>query len=369
MKHFFKSYYNYYSSYISNYYLKNKIRISKGAFITFNENELFLLHKAKEIFGSSLDFTNGYKQRDTFIVPLSDVNLLGNTGAVVKDLRIIGESMFDLGRLNNSKSFKNLHRLKTRKKKTGVYTSIMHPSFANKNIYHWIVDCLPRLYSISKIPSDETIYLIINDDIPDYQREILHFFVNADQRLKLVYIKKTEKWKIQNYWLPSFVSSNTSGYMPAEYINYIKKVVFDGYNITSTENDRKVYISRSLSKRRKLINEEEIESFLSGNGFDIIHAENLNYREQVKLFSECDIIISPHGAGLTNILYASNATIVELHPEDYTPSHYCLLSKACNHNYYSFFGNEMNEDMSWQLNIGSFKSFFQLVVKKQEILN
>jgi phosphoglycerate dehydrogenase-like enzyme len=38
----------------------------------------------------------------------------------------------------------------------------------------------------------------------------------------------------------------------------------------------------------------------------------MSYIEQVKLFAQANVIIAPHGAGLTNLLFADNPIILEL---------------------------------------------------------
>jgi len=85
---------------------------------------------------------------------------------------------------------------------------------------------------------------------------------------------------------------------------------------------RKVYISRKHSKRA-LTNEDEVEQHLEAQDFDIIYAENLTLEEQIKLFSETDILVSGHGAGLANILFMQPGTkLLEIFHETFLKSDY-----------------------------------------------
>jgi len=38
----------------------------------------------------------------------------------------------------------------------------------------------------------------------------------------------------------------------------------------------------------------------------------MSFSDQVRLFSQAEIVVAPHGAGLTNILFAENLIVIEL---------------------------------------------------------
>ncbi|WNN91858.1 glycosyltransferase family 61 protein [Gloeocapsopsis dulcis] len=47
-------------------------------------------------------------------------------------------------------------------------------------------------------------------------------------------------------------------------------------------------------------------------GFVSYVLEDMNLADEVKLFSQAKIVIAPHGAGLTNIIFSQNLTLIEL---------------------------------------------------------
>ena len=53
------------------------------------------------------------------------------------------------------------------------------------------------------------------------------------------------------------------------------------------------------------MNEDMLIPVLEGHGFEIIETEDMSVAEQVRLFSEAESIVAPHGAGQTNMLFAS----------------------------------------------------------------
>ena len=66
---------------------------------------------------------------------------------------------------------------------------------------------------------------------------------------------------------------------------------------------RRLFISRTLAPKRKISNEQELVPILRKYGFEIIHAENLTFKDQVVLFNTASVIAGLHGAGLTNMLF------------------------------------------------------------------
>lgn len=45
-------------------------------------------------------------------------------------------------------------------------------------------------------------------------------------------------------------------------------------------------------------------------GFETVYAEDLSFDEQRNLFFETKILVTPHGAGLTNVLFMQPGTKV-----------------------------------------------------------
>lgn len=91
------------------------------------------------------------------------------------------------------------------------------------------------------------------------------------------------------------------------------------------EYNNRIYISRRDADRRQVKNESEIRSVLSEFGFETYVPGKLSYSDQVSLFSNANIIVGPHGAGMMNALYSENGTLIEL-MSDSSPNvhHFCL---------------------------------------------
>ncbi len=75
---------------------------------------------------------------------------------------------------------------------------------------------------------------------------------------------------------------------------------------------RRVFVSRRGAQSRRIANEAEVSGHLEGYGFATIQLEKLSLSEQIRLFRDATHVIGVHGAGFTNLMHASNCTVLEL---------------------------------------------------------
>jgi tetratricopeptide (TPR) repeat protein len=104
-------------------------------------------------------------------------------------------------------------------------------------------------------------------------------------------------------------------------------------------NAERIYISRRKNSRRPLQNEVAVEMMLQKLGFQIVFMEDEPLEKQIAIVSDAKVIVAPHGAGLTNILFApAGRILVELIPQSYQHLEFCELAHLCGHFYYPLFG-------------------------------
>jgi capsular polysaccharide biosynthesis protein len=106
---------------------------------------------------------------------------------------------------------------------------------------------------------------------------------------------------------------------------------------------RRLYISRADAQQRRVINEDEIRSELTRRGFDILVPSATSFREQVSLCASAAWIVGPHGAGLTNAVFAApGATLIEFHPADEMNHVFWLQASASGQRYGMVSGDVVN---------------------------
>lgn len=110
---------------------------------------------------------------------------------------------------------------------------------------------------------------------------------------------------------------------------------------------RRLYVPRRKVKMRNVINESEIEDHLVARGFKIFDSAKVSVTEQIAAFRSAEIIVSPHGAGLSNIVYsAPGSKVLEIIPEGYDQgvTSYRSLSDLFGLQYEQIFASEVRPD-------------------------
>jgi hypothetical protein len=104
---------------------------------------------------------------------------------------------------------------------------------------------------------------------------------------------------------------------------------------SAPRGSRRVFISRSQAARRRLLNEEALWPLLDAAGFERVHLETMPFEEQVSLMRQAAVLIAPHGAGLTNMLFVPPAAdVIEMADLGFPNPNFYALAAALGHRYW-----------------------------------
>ena len=213
--------------------------------------------------------------------------------------------------------------------------------FQDSNYCHWILDWLPRLSLCERAaPFDNIVSIELG---PDFMRESLVFLGYQDKTIIAVgntpYVWRFETLLVPNSPLKplkAFRKAPLQGlyktrptYHPMHYC-HPDLLQWWRSRCPARKPHRKLYIPR-LSKR-VVLNEKDLLGLL--DGFEIFDPGQHSFAKQIKMFSEAEMIVGAHGAGLTNLLFApEGCRVLELFPGmGGTPAYFCLAN-ALNHDY------------------------------------
>jgi hypothetical protein len=204
-----------------------------------------------------------------------------------------------------------------------------------ESYYHFQVDILGKmLVALSFYPLVNYDYIILPNTPPSYVLEILEILGIIHK----IRIEPKEPVTYSQLTIPSYCASG-DGYIPIELVRFLQDNV--AKNISNSKEKSKIYISRKNAGWRRVINEELLEPILKKAGFKILCNENMSVKEQIVAFSNASTVISPHGAGLTNLIYCNAGTrVFEVFSESYIHKCYAELAGEMELDYhYAVFKN------------------------------
>jgi capsular polysaccharide biosynthesis protein len=196
--------------------------------------------------------------------------------------------------------------------------------------FHWLTDVLPRLLAVREWWGALGILL------PATCRNLP--FVPASLALfpagTVEYIGHEEVVRCRRLVVPTHTAP--SGNYDEELVRQLRKTFVDAFGRTGRRSgpDR-LYVSRRLARRRRLVNEDEVVDVLQRYGFAVIRPEEHPFEEQVALAAGARFLVANHGAGLTNMLFMARGSVLELrHRRDGVNNCYFNLASALDLGYF-----------------------------------
>ena len=304
-----------------------------------SNNQNFLIHEI-----NSLEIDKKIFDVKKKIYEIEDARIytdLVENVAIIKDKNLVQEISFQQidGELKDAQYNKVLSEGTPRliKKINGSVVSLVQ-GVSGINYFHFLFDIIPRLKLISQTIDLEKVDYFYVQGNSKWQKNLLKSFNIPESKLidcnKYRHIKANKIFAVEHPWYESgyfqFEIKNIPEwiiiFLRTKFINMDKKI----------ECSKRIFIDRSDSKFEhcKLTNNDEIKNFLVKKGFASFEISKLDFFEQVYLFKNAEVIISPHGAALSNIIFSnSNMKLIEIIPKHH-PSRKCeRISKILGFNY------------------------------------
>lgn len=184
----------------------------------------------------------------------------------------------------------------------------------SNNYYHWLVDYLSRFWAIDQFPEYRDFPLIIDEGLHPNLIEALRYCNKSNRAI--IPVEYGKRYFVRRLVIPSnlsFVAKNVKkgeiskstdvGISPRA-LFFLRNRFKVNERIRNSEGGKKIYVTRKTAHYRVLLNETEIENLFRRHGFQIVAPEKITFHEQLELFAGAEIIAGPHGAGMTNIIFA-----------------------------------------------------------------
>jgi hypothetical protein len=281
--------------------------------------------------GVHLELRHNYLEyRAPFLASIPFAHVLGPHGAIITaDGGILVQSTYGSARLRHDRVYSALSLPKSRFLPGSYYTIA---SLSPAGYYHWMVETLPRLFAFEDLTPRPR--LIVNSPLNEWQLESLKLLGFPHQDLIEL---GADHLQLETLYFPEYTGINP------ETLRWLRERLFVA--IAPESRPRRVYVTRRLAAKRRLLNESEIEPLLEQHGFIIAELETLSFAEQVRLFAQAEIIVGPHGAGLTNMVWAPpGCKVMEVQHPDYVNVMYYMLAEVLQQRYWCCLGIPVGDD-------------------------
>lgn len=235
----------------------------------------------------------------------------------------------------------------------GKVAVITQPAY--HNYWHWISEVLCRL-ALLELQNIEYDFLYVNQDF-QFMKETLKLW-GIDSSKIISPSNDFFSIEADEVIAPSMVSNVNFGFVPfscyaqPHLLRHVQEKLLSAAlkHETTLHMSKKIFISRKDSNIRNITNEDEIFELLKPYGFQRYELAKLSVIDQIHLFHQAEVIVSPQGTGLANSIFCNkNVKIVELF-QGLNDATFWYLSQELGFNYQAIKTTEFISDYmtAWQ---------------------
>ncbi|MCI0564712.1 MAG: glycosyltransferase 61 family protein [Nitrososphaera sp.] len=180
-----------------------------------------------------------------------------------------------------------------------------------KNLHHFMEETLPTLITVREIgiPLEKVTYLC--GHLSDSQMEFLKMLGVPPSNT----IEIDRKWiRCEELYWSCFPTlghiSNPTTYR-AKAVDLARSAALkSSFHDDALTLPRKIFISRRRAVNRRLVNESAVTEVLRERGFVDVDPGSYSIAEQIRLFSEAEVVIGIHGMGVTNFIFSEKPRLL-----------------------------------------------------------
>lgn len=194
--------------------------------------------------------------------------------------------------------------------------------------HHWFYEVLPKLKWLEAYEdlTDTAPEPIVHSPLRGYQRRSLELMGYPPESYLVHGNGQTFVDRLLLAPHPIRLRGNQLQSLPTQ-LKWVGDRIKSNVSTTKRRFGDRIYVSRADADRRRIGNEESVFELLAEMGFERYEPGRLSLEDQVRLFAGADVIVGPHGLAYTNLIYAEDATLVELFPEGGATETYFVASE------------------------------------------
>ena len=214
------------------------------------------------------------------------------------------------------------------------YTTYEEPVFFfvynTDNYFHFLYDSLPYLISFlnirQEIPNIKLLMQYPNSQKREFYPFVLEFLEILGIKMSDI-ILINDKTRYNSVYISTSYTHDIDSNLPPrkEIYDFYRQMADDVVRMyISVPTPPKIYVSRrtyihnkldnigtNYTTRRRLVNEDELVSVLSKQGFVEVFTENLTTIEKILYFANATHVVGAIGGGISNVLFSPKTTKLE----------------------------------------------------------
>ena len=198
--------------------------------------------------------------------------------------------------------------------------------------FHWMFDVITRFELLQRSGLMDSIdKFVINSWDYAYEKETLNTLEIPQH--KILESRYQPHFTADKLIVPSICdgAAGTSQWK----CEYLKRIFLNEQQSLNTDYSERIYISREKASYRRIVNEEQVVGCLENFGFRKVKLETMSVTEQALCMAAAKVVVAPHGAGLTNLVFCSPGTkVIEIFSPIYVPTYFWTISNLCELEHY-----------------------------------
>jgi capsular polysaccharide biosynthesis protein len=200
----------------------------------------------------------------------------------------------------------------------------------SRSYFEWLVEFLPRLRGVEAFQerTGRRPKLIVDSRPTRWQLESLALLGFAREDL-IPWNGRAAR--VGRLLVPSFPRTlcepgRATSLVSPEALRWVRDSILSHLPPAEDDGPERVVVSRRKAPGRRVVNEGAMMDLLSRFGFVSRVLEDLSFTEQVRLFARTRLVVAPHGAGLANMIFSNELSVVELYGSYVNSSFFTLAA-------------------------------------------
>ncbi len=191
------------------------------------------------------------------------------------------------------------------------------------NYYHYLLDVLPRFGVFEETMPGRRADALYVPQGAQYQRDLLAMVGLGDY--PVVETLKHRAVEADRLIVPCL--PNPQEVAPRGTVEWLRSRL---PALDTADKPKRIYVTRGAARNtRRVVQEDALMPLLEDRGFVRIEPGGMSVREQIDHFAAAEVIVAPHGAALTNLVFARpGVRVLELFPAGFVKACFWAITES-----------------------------------------